>query len=91
MNSTLIQVHKELEEAAYVSGGATWNVLRRILVPILTPAILYSCLWVALLTYRELTVAVLLSTPNNTTLPVVVWSIWLNGGFPAAAASTFSP
>ncbi len=88
MNSALIQIHKELEEAAYVSGARTWGVLRRILVPILAPPILYSWLWIALLTYRELTLAVLLSTPNNTTLPVVVWSIWLNGGFSQASALT---
>ncbi|HWH77817.1 MAG TPA: ABC transporter permease subunit, partial [Candidatus Binatus sp.] len=30
MNSSLIQIHRELEEAAYVSGGSTWNVVRRI-------------------------------------------------------------
>jgi len=45
MNSSLIQIHHELEEAAYVSGGSTWNVVRRILVPILTPPILYGWLW----------------------------------------------
>ena len=88
MNSSLIQIHHELEEAAYVSGGSTWNVVRRILVPILTPPILYGWLWIALLTYRELTLAVLLSRAENTTLPVVVWSIWLNGGFGQAAALT---
>jgi len=88
MNSSLIQIHHELEEAAYVSGGSTWNVVRRILVPILTPPILYGWLWIALLTYRELTLAVLLSRSENTTLPVVVWSIWLNGGFGQAAALT---
>jgi iron(III) transport system permease protein len=88
INSSLIQIHKELEEAAYVSGGSTLNVMRRILVPILMPPILYGWLWIALMTYRELTLAVLLSRAENTTLPVVVWSIWLNGGFSQAAALT---
>ncbi len=88
MNSSLIQIHRELEEAAYVSGASTWNVVRRILVPIMTPPILYGWLWIALMTYRELTLAVLLSRAENTTLPVVVWSIWLNGGFGQAAALT---
>lgn len=88
MNSSMIQIHRELEEAAYVAGGSTWSVVRRILVPILTPPILYGWLWIALLTYRELTLAVLLSRAENTTLPVVVWSIWLSGGFGQAAALT---
>jgi iron(III) transport system permease protein len=88
MNSSLIQIHRELEEAAYVSGANTRNVVQRILVPILTPPILYGWLWIALMTYRELTLAVLLSRAENMTLPVVVWSIWLSGGFSQAAALT---
>lgn len=88
INSSLIQIHRELEEAAYVSGASTWGAIRKILVPILTPPILYGWLWIALMTYRELTLAVLLSRAENTTLPVVVWSIWLNGGFSQAAALT---
>ena len=88
MNSSLIQIHHELEEAAYVAGASTRNVVQRILVPILMPPILYGWLWIALMTYRELTLAVLLSRAENMTLPVVVWSIWLNGGFSQAAALT---
>jgi iron(III) transport system permease protein len=88
MNSSLIQIHPELEEAAYASGASTRNVMQRILVPILKPPILYGWLWIALMTYRELTLAVLLSRAENMTLPVVVWSIWLNGGFSQAAALT---
>jgi ABC-type Fe3+ transport system permease subunit len=40
------------------------------------------------MTYRELTLAVMLSRAENMTLPVVVWSIWLSGGFSQAAALT---
>lgn len=87
-NSALIQIHRELEEAGYASGAGTWGVVRRIVVPILTPAMLYSWLWIALLTYRELTLAILLSTPNNITLPVVVWSLWIGGGLGQASALT---
>ena len=87
-NSALIQIHRELEEAAHVSGAGNWAVLRQILVPILTPTMLYSWLWIALLAYRELTVAIMLSTPDNLTLPVVVWSIWLHGGLGQASAIT---
>jgi iron(III) transport system permease protein len=36
-------------------------------------------LWLALLTYRELTVATFLSTSANITLPVVIWSAWQSG------------
>jgi iron(III) transport system permease protein len=87
-NSTLIQVHRELEEAATMSGVSTGPILRRILVPLLAPTLIYAWLWIALITFRELTLAVILTTRDNLTLPVVVWSIWQSGGFGQAAAIT---
>jgi iron(III) transport system permease protein len=87
-NGTLLQVHRDLEEAATVSGSASGTVLRSVLLPLLTPTLIYAWLWTALLTFRELTLAVLLTTRDNLTLPVVVWSIWQDGGFGKAAAIT---
>jgi iron(III) transport system permease protein len=71
-----------------VSGGASFTVLLRVLLPLLAPTLIYAWLWTALLTFRELTLAVLLTTRDNLTLPVVVWSIWQDGGFGKAAAIT---
>ena len=87
-NGTLLQVHRDLEEAATVSGSDSGTVLLRVLLPLLTPTLIYAWLWTALLTFRELTLAVLLTTRDNLTLPVVVWSIWQDGGFGKAAAIT---
>jgi len=42
--------------------------------------LLYAWLWIALLVFRELTLAVMLSTADNITFPVVVWSLWLGAG-----------
>jgi iron(III) transport system permease protein len=85
-NSGLIQIHTELEESALVSGASTWDAFRRVTVPLLAPALLYAWLWIALLTFRELTLAVILSTADNLTFPVVVWSLWLGGGLGQASA-----
>jgi iron(III) transport system permease protein len=85
-NSGLIQIHTELEESAQVGGASTAAVFRHVLVPLLAPTLLYAWLWIALLTFRELTLAVVLSTSDNLTLPVVVWSLWLGGGFGQASA-----
>ena len=54
-NSGLIQIHPELEESAQMSGATTWEAFRRISVPLLAPTLLYAWLWIALLTFRELT------------------------------------
>jgi iron(III) transport system permease protein len=85
-NSGLIQIHPELEESAQVGGAGTAAIFRRVLLPLLAPTLLYAWLWIALLTFRELTLAVVLSTSGNLTLPVVVWSLWLGGGFGQASA-----
>ncbi|HWE72820.1 MAG TPA: iron ABC transporter permease [Stellaceae bacterium] len=87
-NGTLLQLHRDLEEAATVSGSNSGTVLLRVILPLLTPTLIYAWLWTALLTFRELTLAVLLTTRDNLTLPVVVWSIWQDGGFGKAAAIT---
>ena len=85
-NSGLIQIHRELEEAATVSGAGTGSILGRVLGPLLAPTLLYAWLWIALLVFRELTLAIMLTTRENMTLPVVVWSLWVNGGLGQAAA-----
>jgi iron(III) transport system permease protein len=87
-NSTMIQIHKDLEESAQMSGASTGTVIRRIIVPLLGPTLIYSWLWIALITFRELTLSVLLTTRDNMTLPVVVWSLWVASGFGQAAALT---
>ena len=85
-NGGLIQIHKELEEAAQISGANTASVVRRVLVPLLAPTLLYAWIWIALLTFRELTLAIILTSRENITVPVVVWSLWLNGGLAQASA-----
>jgi iron(III) transport system permease protein len=87
-NGGMIQIHRELGEAATVSGADTGATLRRIVLPLLAPTLVYAWLWIALLTFRELTLAAFLTTKDNLTLPVVIWSMWQGGtSGPAAALS----
>ncbi len=85
-NSGLIQLHPELEESAQMNGASLARVLMRVVVPLLTPTLLYAWLWIALLTFRELTLAVVLSSGGNTTLPVVIWGLWQGGGLGQSSA-----
>lgn len=87
-NASLIQIHKDLDEAARVSGASSAATLLRVILPLLAPTLGYAWLWIALLVYRELTLAVLLTTRENLTLPVLVWNLWANGGLGPAAALT---
>ncbi len=88
INGSLLQVHRELEEAAFVAGLSNFRTAARILFPLLRPALLSVWIWTALLVYRELTVAVFLGVHDNITLPAVIWSYWYSGGINKASAVT---
>jgi iron(III) transport system permease protein len=88
MNGSLLQVHKELEEAAFVAGLSNFRTAWRILLPLVRPAVMSVWIWTALLVYRELTVAVFLTVQDNITLPAVIWSYWYAGGINKASAVT---
>ncbi|HEY4134398.1 MAG TPA: iron ABC transporter permease [Alphaproteobacteria bacterium] len=86
-NGALIQIHQELEEAAYTSGASMLDVLRLVILPLVKPALLSGWLWMALLTFRELTIPTILFSPDNITFSVAVWSLWYNGSLNMAAAA----
>ena len=85
-NSGMIQIHPELEESARMSGASTAGVMRRVLLPLLTPAMMYAWIWIALLSYRELTLPVVLATGDNQPLSMVVWSYVLTSEYGQASA-----
>lgn len=88
INNSLAQIHPELEEAAFIGGLPLWQVMRKILLPLLRPALVYAWLWMALLCFRELTMAsVLVTSQANVTLPMIVWGLWLGGSLNQAAAA----
>lgn len=88
LNSALIQIHHELEEAAAICGAGGLRIARSVLAPLVWPALLNGWLWMVLLTLRELTLATILFSPSNITMPVVVWNIWISGNFGIASAIT---
>jgi iron(III) transport system permease protein len=84
-NSALIQIHRELDEAAQMSGATTGDLIFRVLLPLMAPALLFTWLWTALLTIRDLTVVMFLTTGTNLTVPYVIWSNFAFGGQGSAA------
>ncbi len=86
MNASMLQIHKELEEAASVNGAGWWAMFTRITTPLLTPAMVSVWVWAALTSMREVSSALMLSGPNSTVLSVVVWNQWTDGGIPQSAA-----
>ncbi len=78
LSATLIQIHRELEESAHVSG-ASWPVMMaKIVVPLVIPTLWRGMLWVTAHTVREATLAVMLLTTSNLTFGAVLWLAWFH-------------
>jgi iron(III) transport system permease protein len=85
-NSVMIQVHHELEEAGKVAGASTARVLWKIVLPLIAAGILNSWIWIGMLSYREVTMALTLYTRNNVVISTVVWQFWGSGWIPQVSA-----
>ncbi len=86
LNNSMIQVHRELEEAAQVGGASSFKILAKIIVPLIKPGMIYAWIWTSLSAYRELTMAVFLSSPKSQVLSTYIWGQWHGGGLGDAAA-----
>jgi iron(III) transport system permease protein len=85
-NGVMIQVHRELEEAGKVAGASTPRVLGRIVLPLIAAGIFNSWIWISMLSYREVTMALALGTRKNLVISTIVWQFWGNGWVPQVAA-----
>jgi iron(III) transport system permease protein len=79
MNGALIQVHKELEEAAEVSGATWGRILRGIMLPLVLPAFVSGWIWVASHSLRSFSIPLMLGTRNSKVLSVIMWDLWDQG------------
>ena len=86
LNNSMIQVHRELEEAAQVGGVSTFRILMKVIVPLIKPGLVYTWIWTSLSAYRELTMAVFLASPKSQVLSTYIWGQWHGGGLGDAAA-----
>ena len=75
-NAAITQVHKELEEAARISGVGRITTLLRITLPLVLPAFAAAWIWVAAHAVRSFSVPVMLASEGNWTLSVILWRIW---------------
>ena len=86
LNNSMIQLHRELEEAAQIGGVSTLRILAKVIVPLIRPGIVYTWIWTSLSAYRELTMAVFLASPKSQVLSTYIWGQWHGGGLGDAAA-----
>lgn len=75
-----------LLEAGRSLGGSPWFCFRRIVVPLLTPAIAAGVALVFALSLGEFVASILLYSPSNIPVAVQVYMVWRGSGVGAAFA-----
>jgi iron(III) transport system permease protein len=87
MNAAVLQVHKDLEDAAKVSGAPQWRVFWRVFFPLLQPAFVGVWIWTVLHVVRSAGKPLILTSgAENEVLAVLIWNMWDQGSIEAAAA-----
>ena len=87
MNAAILQIHKDLEEAAHVSGAAQLRTMWRVFFPLLAPALVGVWVWVMLHVVRSASLPLLLyQGPENQLLAVLIWNMWDQGEIEAVGA-----
>jgi len=79
--ASMLQIHKELEESAAMSGASWGTTFWRIVLPLLKPGLVAGWIYVLLLSVRELSSSILLYSPGTEVVSVVIWELWENGQY----------
>ncbi|HEY4136537.1 MAG TPA: iron ABC transporter permease [Alphaproteobacteria bacterium] len=87
MNAAILQIHKDLEEAAQTSGAPTWRVMWRIFLPLLMPTVIGVWIWTMLHAVRNAGVPLILyEGSDHQVLSVLIWNLWDQGQMGMVAA-----
>ena len=80
-SASMLQIHKELEESAAMSG-ASWSMMfRRVVLPLLKPGLLAGFIYVMIVSIRELASSILLYSPGSEVVSIMIWELWQNGQY----------
>jgi len=82
----VLQIHRELEESAGVSGASSLATLRRVVIPLLWPAVLAGWIFIFLNASRDLSTPIILAGPDTKTIAVAIFDQAANGEFSEVAA-----
>jgi iron(III) transport system permease protein len=80
MNASMLQIHKDLEEAASVSGAPRSRILWRIFFPLMLPTFAGVWIWSMLHAVRQAGMPLMLyQGEDNEVLSILIWNLWSDG------------
>lgn len=81
VSGRLVQLDRSLEEAAFVSGSSWTSAFRKVTLPLLMPGMISGGFLMFVFAFRELTASILLSSPGNSVISVVIFDIFSEGRY----------
>jgi iron(III) transport system permease protein len=85
-STSMFQIGRELEESAQTSGASWFQAFRRVVLPLLVPGLVAGWIYILIVSVRELSSSILLYSPGNEVLSIVIWEQYQNGQFTQLAA-----
>jgi iron(III) transport system permease protein len=79
--TSMIQIHKDLEDSAGMSGAGWLTVFTKVILPLLKPGMVAGWIYVMIVSVRELSSSILLYSPGNEVISIVIWELWENGQY----------
>ena len=79
LTSTIVQIHRELEEASRAAGGGFGTTLRRIVFPLLRPGLIAGWILLATIFMREFSLSLFLYSPASEPVGPLLYFLWLDG------------
>jgi len=79
--ASMLQIHKELEESAAMSGASWGATFVRVVLPLLKPGLVAGWIYVAIVSLRELSSSILLYSPGTEVVSIMIWELWENGQY----------
>ncbi|MBN8987135.1 MAG: iron ABC transporter permease [Rhizobiales bacterium] len=86
LSTSFLQIHRELEEAAWVCGKGTFATVRTIVLPLARPGVIASMTLLFVLAIRELGSSLFLYTSNTMVMSVLLLDYYEGGNLGKTAA-----
>ena len=86
MSGVVVQIDRALEEAARISGATPARVMRTITVPLLRSGVLATWALLFMVSVREVSASLFLSSASTPVLGPAIFSFWDSGGLSRVSA-----
>lgn len=78
----LLQISRESEESAHMSGANCFSTIKKVVIPLMMPSIFAAWIWIFLVSFHELSLSIMLSGPTTPVAAVAIFELWNDGQVP---------